>query len=173
MTLGQGNRVVESDVIEQMVDITGHGDLYEPGYNLYQLCSSKSRLHLTIQLISVLAVSEVALCPLNRSKNRAHLYDRDKQAWIIESDISRTYLKLRLFYADINNVPRKCLRHVMFGVTIMTSPSHHCRSIRVKKSPFYQYYSQNDPDDCYDIATDITVDSVSMLIYNVVFVELL
>ncbi len=37
-----------------------------------------------VELMSVSAISEVALCPFSRNRNRAHLYDRDKQAWMLE-----------------------------------------------------------------------------------------
>ncbi|KAK2141779.1 hypothetical protein LSH36_1042g00007 [Paralvinella palmiformis] len=161
LQLGQGNRIVDSEMMEQTVDIAGRGELYNPGYNLYHLCSSKSKLRIQMELMSVTALSEVQICPLDRSKNRGHLYDRDKQAWIIESDVSRYNLKLRLFYADIRNVPRMCLRHVMFGVSVLPlRGGHQARPIRAKGSPFYEYYSQNDPDDCFDVCTDITVESL-------------
>ena len=73
LTLGRGDKILETDVIEQVFDISGHGAPYDVGYNLFQLTASKGRLSLKVELLSVTAFSEIQVSPLNRSKNRAHL----------------------------------------------------------------------------------------------------
>ena len=77
ITLGQGDRYLESDCIEHIVDIAGHAPSYDVGYDIYSLTSSKSKLKLNLELISVTAISEVQISPLNRSRNRQGLDVRE------------------------------------------------------------------------------------------------
>ena len=78
---------MDSDTIEQVLDTSGTGPPYVVGHNLFTLTSGKARLRIKIQLLSVSAISEVVICPFSRSKNKIHLYDRDKQAWMLEADV--------------------------------------------------------------------------------------
>ena len=96
----------------QMFDISGNGAPYDVNYNLYGVCSSKGNVLIRLELLSVATISEVELYPLNRDRNRAHLYDRENQAWLLETDVSMEKLKLRLCYTDVTNVPRKFTRFV-------------------------------------------------------------
>lgn len=95
-----------------MFDISGNGAPYDVNYNLYGVCSGKGKVLIRLELLSVATISEVELYPLNRDRNRAHLYDRENQAWLLESDVSMEKLKLRLYYTDVTNVPRKFTRFV-------------------------------------------------------------
>lgn len=166
LVIGRGEKMLETDVIQQVFDLSGQGTPYDVGFNLYQLAPYKNRLPLKAELLSVTPISEVQLCPLNRSKNRAHLYDLEKQAWLIESDISLEYLKLRLYYMDVKNVPRKFLRFVSWSAKIIPARGN-MRTVKCVGGPFSNYYAQTDMDEGYDLNTDIPVNEVSHVDTNV------
>ena len=160
VTLGQGDRVVGSDKLETIFDASGHGRPYSVACSLYNLTSSKGRLQLRTELSSVSAISEVQLCPLDRNKNRAHLYDRDKQAWMLETDLSMEYLKLRLYYADVRNVPRCYTRYVRWSLAVIPARGSP-RPVRALGAPFSFFYSQADAEpEGFDMSTDIQVNEV-------------
>lgn len=75
------NGAFQSEELDQLVDIAGNGDVYLVNGSLLQLTRGRSSLKLKISMISVVSVSEVTLTVGSRNKTRAHLYDRDKQAW--------------------------------------------------------------------------------------------
>lgn len=160
LVIGQNDKMLESETIEQVVDISGHAKPYYVGYDLYRLASSKSKLKVKVELISVTAISEVQLYPMNRSKNRAHLYDRDKQAWLIESDISKDTLQFRMYYSDVRNVPRKFLRYVSWNAHVIPARSKKTPT-RMLGCPLSNYYAQTDySEEAYEIETDISVADV-------------
>lgn len=100
-------KTYETDVIEQTLDAGGNAVPYPINVPVHHLLY-KNRFRLRLILISVKAVSEVRIDALNRTRNRAHLYDRDKQGWLIASDIDNGhFLHLRLYYTDIKHVPRQ------------------------------------------------------------------
>ena len=111
--------------------------------------------------MSVSAVSPISLYPFSRTKNKTHLYDRDKQAWMLESDTTGEHLKLRLYYADVYNVPRRFTRHVSWSVSVV--PVHgHEKPRRAKDAPFSNYYAQTEQDEGYMMSTDIPVSEVGL-----------
>ncbi|KAK2187736.1 hypothetical protein NP493_156g07050, partial [Ridgeia piscesae] len=147
----------------QMFDISGNGAPYDVNYNLYGVCSSKGNVLIRLELLSVATISEVELYPLNRDRNRAHLYDRENQAWLLETDVSMEKLKLRLCYTDVTNVPRKFTRFVCWSVAVVP-PRNHRRPIKTAASPLAEYYTQTDTAaDCYEVTTDISSDIVREL----------
>lgn len=161
LMLGHGDRILDSDTLEQMFDISGNSPPYDVSYNLYNLTSSKARMKVKAELLSVTAVSEIQLSPLNRSKNRTHLYDRDKQAWMIETDLSTEYLKFRLYYVDVRNVPRRFVRYVCWSLMVMPARGQ-VRPVKALRAPFFNYYSQSDlTEEGFEIDTDIHVNEVS------------
>ena len=110
---------MDSDVIEQILDTSGTGPPYHVGYHVFSLTSGKARLRIKVQLLSVSAISEVIMCPFSRNKNRVHLYDRDKQAWMLEADVlGKKNLVLKMYYSDIHNVPRKFSRYVCWSTQV-------------------------------------------------------
>ena len=85
ITLGEGESMFESGIVEQMLDLSGAGTPVDLGCNnIFALSSNKTRLMVKVDLIFVAAISEVQLNPFDRSKNRCHIYDRDKQTWVVE-----------------------------------------------------------------------------------------
>lgn len=154
------SRPFESGILEQLLDTTGNSDPYIAGVTLHKLARGRSSLKVKLDMLSVVSVSEVAIHVLNRNKNRAHLYDRDKQAWMLEGDSSGKHLSFKLYYTDISHVPRKFTRYVCFNVIII--PANPDKKIaRATDGPFYRYYVQQDLDDGYMVHTDIPLDEVS------------
>ena len=158
--LGQGDKVLTSDTIEQVLDTSGQGTPYDVPGSLYQLTSSKNKLLVKVELLNSTAISECHLFPLNRNKNKSHLYDRDKQAWLLESDVSLTYLKFRLFYTDARNVPRRHMHHLGWSLSVTPRRGHY-KPIKALAVPYSHYYTQMEVDvEGYDIQTDISVKEV-------------
>ncbi len=106
-------------------------------------------------------MSEIFVCPFNKSKNKAHLYDRDKQAWMLETNLhtQNKTLHLRLYYADIHNVPRKFSRYVCWNA-ILVPVQIHAKPQSASGAPFSNYYAQTDTDDGFVMKTDIPVAEV-------------
>ena len=133
-------------------------------------------------MISVVSVSEVYLRAVpfignSRSSSsgltgsgvegasRAHCYDRDKQAWILEADLSGKYLAFRLFYTDISHVPRKFSRYVGWNIRLV-SKGGSSRPKRTLDGPYCKYYVQQEADDGYVIRTDLLLDEVRAKVWN-------
>jgi hypothetical protein len=75
------NGAFQSEELDQLVDIAGNGEVYIVNGSLNQLTKGRSSLKMKITMVSVVSISEVTLNVAGKSKSRAHLYDRDKQAW--------------------------------------------------------------------------------------------
>ena len=160
ISFGQGEKVMETDVNEQILDASGFGEGFEIGCNLYKLCASKCRLRVRIELLWVSAVSEVTLHAFDRNQNVAHLYDRNKQAWLLQTDINKQHLRLKLYYSDINNVPRNHMRYVHWDACVVPL-SGRARPSRTTEGPHACYYTQGQTDKGYEMNTGIPVVEVS------------
>ena len=161
--LGKGERSIESEVIEQILDMSGTGTPYESGYSIYSFTTSKGMLPIQIELLHVTAISEVEVQPFTRGKNKAHLYDRDKQAWMLEADVSLECLRTRIYYVDVYNVPRKFMRFMSWSMSVIPSRGHTKRRLQAISAPFCNYYVQTDTDEGFDMVTEIPVEEVSTL----------
>ena len=64
-----------------MVDIAGNGELYIIRGSLQKLAKGRSSLRVKVIMVSMVSASEVTLNVESKSKNRAHFYDKNKQAW--------------------------------------------------------------------------------------------
>ena len=161
VTLGQADRILESEQLEQILDTQLNEGYFDVRTNIYNLLTAKARLKVRVDLYSVVAISEIQIDPFMRGKNRGTFYDRDKQAWIFETDTSQEYLHLYLFYQDIVHVPRKYMRCMTFGVALQpTKPGH--KPAKTINSPYNVYFSQQDQDEGMDLATEIRCDEVSL-----------
>ena len=159
VTLGETNPF-ESGVLEHTLDATGNGEPYIVGIPLYSLTRGRSAMRLRIDMLSVVSVSEITVHVLSKTRNRVHLYDRDKQAWMLESDINGKYLAFRLYYTDISHVPRKFTRYVSFNISVLpVDPDKP--GVKALDGPFYRYYVQEDLDDGILVHTNISIDEVS------------
>jgi len=194
VSLSRGdNRVVATETIEHLVDTSGHCEPYEllgsargesmNGIGAWMMAPSKDALNIQLDLLSCTTISLLELCPFDRNKNRAYLYDRDKQAWMIESDVSQGHLTLRLFYTDIRHVPRGHLRYVSWLATLLpcnsganvTSSSRNggsesasssgiCGQLPVGSRPSWNYYVQQDIDEGFDMVTNLSTNEVGLLL---------
>lgn len=90
-------------------------------------------------------------------------YDRDKQAWSVEADFSADYLRLRLSYTDVFNVPRNHLRYVCWQAHIVRrNPSSGiCECVPASPAPYSAYYVQDDSDMGTVMDTDVLTKEVS------------
>ncbi|CAH1779752.1 unnamed protein product [Owenia fusiformis] len=159
--IGQGDRVYLSEKLTDILNESGMGQGFLINDNLHSL-AIKGKLRIQVEMLSVTAISEVKIAVLNRTRNRAKFYDRDKQAWVLETDIDSEFLKLRLYYSDVNNVPRKFTRYVRWAVNVVPQialKGQAKRSIDARGSPFSNYYAQHESDEGYEMQVDIpTID---------------
>ncbi|WAR12509.1 hypothetical protein MAR_026689 [Mya arenaria] len=153
------NDEFQSEELDQLVDLTGNGDLYVVNGSFQQLAKGRSSLKVKVSMVSVVSISEVILNVATQGKTRAHLYDKDKQAWLMEADTSGKTLSFRLYYTDIAHVPRKYSRYVCWNVLVLTRyiPEHN---MRTNYGPFSRYYIQQDLDEGHLITTSIPVDDL-------------
>lgn len=158
VTLGE-NGLFESGELEQLLDLTGNGDPYIVGSSLNYLARGRAAIKVVVSMYSVVSVSEATLHVLNRNRNRAHCYDRDKQAWMLEADTSNKCLSFRLYYTDISHVPRRYTRYVCWSLNVIPRPISE-RPLKAVNSPYYKYYVQQDLDEGFEVQTDILVDEV-------------
>jgi hypothetical protein len=158
LALGDQN-AYESGPIEQILDATGNSEPFIVGASLLKLARGRSSLKVKIEMYNVVSVSEVSMNVLSKNRNRAHLYDRDKQAWLLEADSSGKYLAFKLYYTDISHVPRRNCRYVSFNLGIVPY-NGGTQYVRAINGPFYKYYVQDEQDDGYIIHTDIPIEEV-------------
>ncbi|VDI25051.1 uncharacterized protein [Mytilus edulis] len=158
LSLGDQN-AYESGPVDQLLDATGNSEPFTVGASLMKLSRGRSSLKVRIEMQNVVSVSEVSINVLSRNRNRAHLYDKDKQAWMLEADASGKYLAFKLYYTDIKHVPRKNSRYVAFNLGIV--PYSGNQYVRAINGPFVKYYVQDDHDDGYLIHTDIPIEEIS------------
>ena len=149
----------DSGDLEQILDASGVGEPFTVGASVSRLARGRSTLRVKVEMISVVYVSEASVSVMSRSKNRAHLYDRDKQAWMLEADTSGKFVAFKLYYTDISHVPRKFTRYVAWHLRLLTRGNS--RTARPLNGPFNRYYVQQELDDGFTMKTDIPVEEVS------------
>ncbi|XP_014672291.1 PREDICTED: uncharacterized protein LOC106812824 [Priapulus caudatus] len=153
LTLGEGDRCMASDTIEHVFDVTGAGE----GYVLNNIdMGSLVRQHkikISMELLSVSTISEVKIPLLEKGRNCAQCYDRDKQAWAVVTEFDKGELKLLLFYSDARNVPRNYVRFVCWKAFVVTSSGNE---LPVLDGPFSKYYCQGlNCEDGYEMTTSV------------------
>ncbi|KAK3592532.1 hypothetical protein CHS0354_039879 [Potamilus streckersoni] len=153
--IGEGT-VVESEQLEQLISLAGNGEPYTVGTSLLKLSKGKGSIKLKICMISVVSISEVSIYPLDKARNKSHCYDRDKQAWMLQSDISGKYLTFKLYYTDVTHVPRKYTRFVSWNIVMLTDRAPKT-SVRMVYGPYSKYFVQQDLDEGYIFTTDVAV----------------
>ncbi|XP_046560241.1 uncharacterized protein LOC124269279 [Haliotis rubra] len=149
----------DSRELVQILDTSGMGEPFTVGASMLRLAQGRSTLRVKVEMISVVSVSEVNVHALNRNRSRAHLYDRDKQAWMLEADTSGKYLTFKLYYTDISHVPRKFSRYVAWHVRILTKSQS--KPLTALDGPFGKYFVQQDLDEGFQMRTDIPVDELT------------
>ncbi|XP_022698673.1 uncharacterized protein LOC111265921 [Varroa jacobsoni] len=172
LVLGGGKNTVESGLLDQISDLAGR----IRGFPLKGICGSikelmsprSGQLHVHLQMISANVISEakVPIAPQQSNNinmqqgivglaglgglspsSTANCYDRDKQAWTVEADFERDYLRLKLFYADMGAVPRNHLRYVAWNTYVIRAPPGGGKeSVLAVNAPHSAYYVQDGMD---------------------------
>ena len=156
-----GAYVHDSGVIEQYSDINGASNSYRMD-RTRELLQVSGKFVLRLELIKINSVFPIILYPLSPVPQPVHFYDRDRQAWMMESCIEDNCFILRLFYTDINNIPSGYVRVMSFNISIrhqQTGP------VYVFKKPVIKYYYKRESDDGLEITTTIDVNEVFILKY--------
>ncbi|OQR69122.1 hypothetical protein BIW11_12461, partial [Tropilaelaps mercedesae] len=119
LVLGGGKNTVESGLLDQISDLSGR----IRGFPLKGICNSireimsprSGQLHVHLQMVSANVISEAKVPIVPQQTNNinmqqgpagmglgglspsstANCYDRDKQAWTVEADFERDYLRLK------------------------------------------------------------------------------
>ena len=168
--LVNGSYIHDSGVIEQYSDINGASNSYRLD-KTRELLQASGKFSLRLELIKINSVFPIILYPLSPVPQPVHFYDRDRQAWMMESCIEDNCFILRLFYTDINNIPSGYVRVMSFNISVrhqQTGP------VYVFKKPVIKYYYKRESDDGLEITTTIDVNEViNELYYYHFFVEAL
>lgn len=161
VVLGEGERRIDSGILEDFSDNEGHGYGWPLKCQLSDLVR-RGLIRVHLEMISANTVSEVKLCVSNVLGMSAHCYDRDKQAWSIETDVNTEFLRLKIIYKDIYNVPRNHLRHVSWSAhVIRRHPKTGAKEpITVLGAPLSKYYVQDESDEGVIMETGIPMREV-------------
>ncbi len=156
--LTNGNYNHDSGVIEQYSDINGASNSYRLDKAQQLLQANNGKFNIRLELIKINSIFPIILYPLARQPQPVQFYDRDRQAWLMESCIEDNCFILRLFYSDINNIPSGYVRVVSFNISVrhqQTGP------VNVFKKPVIKYYFKRDADDGLEISTTVDVNEVN------------
>jgi len=122
-----------------------------------ELLNNGGRFSIRLEFLKINSVFPIVLFPLSRNPLPVNFYDRDRQAWTMESCIEDNNFILRLFYTDINNIPSGYVRVMSFNISIrhyQTGPAY------VFKKPVIKYYHKRESDDGLEISTTVDVNEV-------------
>lgn len=169
VVLGEGEQKFETETLEQLMDSSGVSVPYPLKSSMYVFTSGRNKLKVRLELLSAAAISECHLVPLNRTKNKTTLYDREKKSWTIESDSSLDTIKFRMFYTDAHNVPRKHLKRTTWNLMVVPRRGNY-KPIKAIGCPLYHYHAQMEADvEGVDVDTNITVKEVSACLRRPVY----
>jgi hypothetical protein len=117
ISLGEGERRVDSGMVDDVSDLEGRGMFtWCPRARVGDLVTTKPPvLKLNVEMILANPISETLVTPTPAASMAPPVpspcYDRDMQAWYLEADVNNEdFLRLRLVYKDVRNVPRNHLR---------------------------------------------------------------
>ncbi len=160
-----GQFMYDSGPIEQYSDINGASNSFRMD-KIKELLQNGGRFSCRLEFLKINSVFPIILYPLSRNPQPVNFYDRDRQAWTMESCIEDNSFILRLFYTDINNIPSGYVRVMSFNISIrhqQTGPAY------VFKKPVIKYYHKRESDDGLEISTTVDVNEVD---YYSLFVRL-
>lgn len=173
VVLGEGDRRLDSGVIDDFSDSEGHSYGWTAKAHLGNLVRRNGVLRVYLEMVSAIAISEIKVdisrtqwnrvFPANAISSTAHCYDRDKHAWCIEADANSEYLRLKIVYKDIHHVARNHLRYVTWSAhVIRRNPKTGLKEvITVQKAPLSHYYVQEEIDDGIIMETDIPIQEIN------------
>lgn len=151
-----GGFVHDSGIIEQYSDINGASNSFRMD-KIKELLQITGKFVVRIDLLKINSVFPIFLYPLSPQPQPVHFYDRDRQAWMMESCIEDNCFILRLFYIDINNIPSGYVRVMSFNILVRNQNS----AVYVFKKPVIKYYYKRESDDGLEITTTIDVNEVN------------
>jgi hypothetical protein len=152
-----GSFVHDSGIIEQYSDMNGASNSFRLD-KVRELLQSTGKFSIRLDLIKVNSVFPIMLYPFSSNPQPVHFYDRDRQTWMMESCIEDNCFILRLFYSDINNIPRGYVRVLSFNISVR---HQQLGPVYVFKKPVIKYYYKRDADDGLEITTTIDVNEVN------------
>lgn len=129
VSLGEGDRRIESGAIEDVSDDEGRGYGWQPRVRWSDV-AHKGVLRLSLEMLEARTISEVSVPTVGPGTTLPSTlcYDRDKQEWAIRADLHSDTVRLQLVYKDIHNVPRNHLRlafltavHIISQLKILVS----------------------------------------------------
>lgn len=148
-------------MIEQYSDINGASNSFRMD-KIKELLQAGGKFSVRLEFLKINSVFPIILYPLARSPQPVNFYDRDRQAWAMESCIEDNSFILRLFYTDINNIPSGYVRVMSFNISIrhqQTGPAY------VFKKPVIKYYHKRESDDGLEISTTVDVNEVTKITF--------
>ena len=154
-----GAFVHDSGVIEQYSDMNGASNSYRMD-KVKELLQVSGKFVARLDLIKVNSVFPVVLYPFADAPQPAQFYDRDRQAWMMDSYIEENCFILRLFYTDINNIPSGYVRVLSFNLSVRHQQTG---LVYVFKKPVIKYYYKRESDDGLEITTTVDVNEVCLL----------
>jgi hypothetical protein len=157
-----GAFVHDSGIIEQYSDMNGASNSYRMD-KIRELLQLTGKFVMRVELIKINSVFPIILYPLSHVPQPVHFYDRDRQAWMMESCIEDNCFILRLFYTDINNIPSGYVRVLSFNISIRHQQNGS--SVYVFKKPVIKYYYKRESDDGLEITTVIDINEVNFYFF--------
>jgi hypothetical protein len=154
-----GAFVHDSGIIEQYSDMNGASNSYRMD-KIRELLQLTGKFVMRVELIKINSVFPIILYPLSHVPQPVHFYDRDRQAWMMDSCIEDNCFILRLFYTDINNIPSGYVRVLSFNISIRHQQNGS--SVYVFKKPVIKYYYKRESDDGLEITTVIDINEVNL-----------
>ncbi|KAE8743201.1 hypothetical protein FOCC_FOCC011181, partial [Frankliniella occidentalis] len=184
VTLGDGDRRLESGTLQTVSDTEGRGLGWHPRARLADvLHKGVVRVHLEMLLANTM--SEVAVTSMGLARDApgsigapggldaldnlgrrvpvpvtAQCYDRDKQAWALKSDCHSDTVRLHMVYKDVQHVPRNHLRYVCWTAYLLRYNKGHVETCVLPGAPFSHYYQQEPTDEGIIMETDLAVKAV-------------
>ncbi|XP_034246169.1 uncharacterized protein LOC117648081 [Thrips palmi] len=173
VTLGDGDRRVESGTLQTVSDTEGRASGWHPRTRISDVMhKGVIRVHLEMMLantMSEVAVTSMGLAPgaMDDTMGRrvampvtAQCYDREKQAWSLKSDCHSDTVRLHMVYKDVQHVPRNHLRYVCWTAYLLRYNKGHVETCVLPGAPFSHYYQQEPSDEGIIMETDLTVKAL-------------
>ncbi|UYV80503.1 hypothetical protein LAZ67_19000365 [Cordylochernes scorpioides] len=161
----EGERKADSGMLDQISDLNGR----IRGFPVkgFPTLDPPPKVH--VELLCANLTSEVKVALQTRDPNaEPNCYDRDRQGWSVEADADAAdCLKVKVFFSDIQLVPRNHLRYVSWNVYVVRTQANsgNRESVPVLDAPHSNFYVQDGVDMGVVMDTNIPVKDVSTALY--------
>ncbi|XP_063616389.1 uncharacterized protein LOC134789701 isoform X2 [Cydia splendana] len=157
LALGEGERRVQSGVLESVCDAEGRTPPWTPRPPPRPIHKG---LRLTVELIHARALADLSVAAAGRAVT---CYDRDKQAWALRCDTHSDTVRLHMLYRDVHNVPRNHLRYVSWSAWLVRAnpAAGESDAEELPGAPFSHYYAQDSADEGLMMETALRVEEIS------------